>query len=91
MDVAIQRNLIELIETIFVYKFPKLNSQKVERMLGLGDLKQTRVYQEAREEGREETLSKMVPKLLKRGMTIEQIAEDLEMPVETIQRFVSQE
>ncbi len=89
-DVTVQRNLIELIETIFVYKFPKLNSQEVARMLGLGDLKQTRVYQEAREQEREEMLTKMVPKLLRRGMTIEQIADDLELPVETIQRFVPQ-
>lgn len=60
-------------------------------MLGLGDLKQTRAYQEAEQAGEEKTITKMVPKLLKRGMTIKQIAEDLELPVETIQRLASQE
>jgi predicted transposase YdaD len=57
-------------------------------MLGLGDLKETRVYQEAEETAREAMLTKMVPKLLKRGMTVEEIAEDLELPVATIQEFV---
>lgn len=85
-DLTIRQNFIELIETVFVYKFPNLNSLEIGNMLGLGDLKQTRVYQEAQEE----MLIKMVPKLLKRGLTVEQIAEDLEISVETIQTFVSQ-
>lgn len=89
-DATSQRNFIELIETIFVYKFPALNSQEIAHMLGLADLKQTRVYQEAQEEKQGEMLEKIVPKLLQRGMTIEEIAEDLELPVETIQPFASQ-
>ncbi|WNZ48025.1 hypothetical protein Q2T42_09290 [Leptolyngbya boryana CZ1] len=59
-------------------------------MWGRDDLKRTRVYQEAREEERDEMLEKMVPKLLRRGLTIAEIAEDLELPVETIQRFIPQ-
>jgi predicted transposase/invertase (TIGR01784 family) len=46
--------IIELIETIIVYKFTSLSRKEVEAMLGLGDLKQSRVYQEALEEGRQE-------------------------------------
>ena len=47
--------IIELIETTLVYKFPEMSRQEVEAMLGLVDsVKQTRVYQEAREEGIEE-------------------------------------
>ncbi len=48
------QEIIELIETIMVYKFPHLSRQEVEQMLGLSELKQTRVYQEALEEGRQE-------------------------------------
>jgi len=59
-------------------------------MLGLGELKQTRVYQEAQEEKQGEILEKIVPKLLRRGLTIEEIATDLELPVETVQQFVPQ-
>ena len=42
-DEAIQRNLIDLIETIIVYKLPQKSRQEIERMLGLGDLKQTKL------------------------------------------------
>ncbi len=49
-----QRGIIELVQTIMVYKFPQLNREEIEEMLGLSELKQTRVYQEAREEGRQE-------------------------------------
>ncbi len=48
------QEIIELIQTIMVYKFPQLNREQIEEMLGLSELKQTRVYQEAREEGRQE-------------------------------------
>ena len=43
--------IMELIETIVVYKFPSLSREEIETMLGLSELKQTRVYQEALEEG----------------------------------------
>lgn len=85
-DVTKQRNFIELIETVFVYKFPQLTFGEIGEMLGLGDLKQTRAYQEAQEE----VLEKTVPLLLQSGMTVEQIAAQTGFPVETIQRFVPQ-
>lgn len=49
-----ERIILELIETIVVYKFPQLSRQEIEAMLGLSELKQTRVYQEALAEGRQE-------------------------------------
>ncbi len=85
-DVTIQRSFVELIETVFVYKFPKLNGQEIGKMLGLSDLKQTRVYQEAQEE----VLEKTVPLLIHSGMSVEQIAAQLGFSPETIQRFVPQ-
>ena len=49
-----QAAIIELVETIIVYKFPQMSRQEIEAMLGISELKQTRVYQEALEEGRQE-------------------------------------
>lgn len=46
--------IIELIETIVVYKFPQLSREEIERMLGLSELRKTKVYQEALQEGRQE-------------------------------------
>ena len=43
--------IMEMIETIVVYKFPQMSRQEIKAMFGLSELKQTRVYQEGREEG----------------------------------------
>ncbi len=53
-DAAQQRKILELVETVLIYKFPELSRQEIEQMLGLSELKQTRVYQEALEEGLEQ-------------------------------------
>jgi predicted transposase/invertase (TIGR01784 family) len=52
-DADLER-IIELIETVMVYKFPTLSREEIEQMFSLSELKQTRVYQEALEEGRQE-------------------------------------
>ena len=57
-DTEIQEQVLELIETVLVYKFPKLSRQEIEAMFTYSDLKQTRVYQEAREEGEQRGLVK---------------------------------
>jgi len=87
--VTIQQNFVELVETIFAYKFPDLTFQEIGSMLGLGDLKQTRAYQEAQNEKRDEMLQITVPLLLKKGMTVEEIAQCYSLPIETIQRFMN--
>jgi len=46
-----RRNILELIETILIYKLPKLNRKEIEAMFSLSDLRETKVYQEALEEG----------------------------------------
>ena len=57
-DPEIQEQVLELIETVLVYKFPKLTRQEIEAMFTYSDLKQTRVYQDAREEGEQRGLVK---------------------------------
>lgn len=59
-------------------------------MLGLSDLKQTSVYQEAQEEKQDEFLQITVPLLLEKGMTVEEITQRYKLPTEMIQRFVPQ-
>lgn len=49
-----QQQLLQLIETILVYKFPRMSREEIEAMFSLSELKQTRFYQEAFEEGKEE-------------------------------------
>ncbi len=82
-DTLLKNEIIDIITTIAVYKFSSLSREEVEAMLGLS-LEETRVYQEAKAEGREEVLKAAVPLLLKTGMSIEQIAQQLNVDVETV-------
>ena len=52
-DEKTQKDLIDLIEKIIVYKFPQKSREEIETMFELSDLKQTKVYQEALAEGEE--------------------------------------
>jgi predicted transposase YdaD len=56
--------VLELINTIFIYKFPDRTRQEIETMLGLSELKQTRVYQEAHQDGEQRGEQKLVLILL---------------------------
>lgn len=89
------QEIIELIETIVVYKFPHLSRQEVEEMLGLSELKQTRVYQEAlaegRQEGRQEGKLEAVPILLQAGVSIEQIAQQLNLDIAAVRQVAQQQ
>ncbi|MFM6009849.1 MAG: Rpn family recombination-promoting nuclease/putative transposase [Dolichospermum sp.] len=88
-DNKIKRDLINLIETIIVYKLPKKSRKEIEPMLGLSELKQTRVYQEALEEGKAEgqaeATRKFALKLLRTGMNLQQIAEVTELSLQQVQ------
>jgi predicted transposase/invertase (TIGR01784 family) len=86
-----QQQLLQLIETILVYKFPMMGREEIEAMFGLSELKQTKVYQEAFEEGVEkekqrQTL-KTVPLLLRLGLTPEQVAQELDLNLEEVERI----
>jgi predicted transposase YdaD len=48
-----ERAIIDLVSTIIVYKFSQLTRDEVDRMLGI-ELSQTRVYQDAKAEGKVE-------------------------------------
>ena len=51
---AIQQEVLDLIETIVLYKLPRISRQELANMFTREDLKKTRYYQEVREEVREE-------------------------------------
>lgn len=64
----------------------------------MSELRQTRVYQEAREEGRQEGLERgqlqakleIVPWLLELGLSVEEIAQRLGLDVEAIRQVAEQ-
>ena len=68
-------------------------------MFGLTDWRQTKFYQEVKEETkqevkeevREETKLETIPRLLKFGLSIEQIAEVLELDVKQVQQAIEKQ
>ncbi|AFY99790.1 Rpn family recombination-promoting nuclease/putative transposase [Calothrix sp. PCC 6303] len=95
-----QQQLLQIIETILVYKFPRMDIEEIQQMFGLSELKQTRVYQQAFAEGRQEGEQKgeqkgrqegelrgkllAVPAMLAAGLTVEQIAQALDLSVDDV-------
>ena len=83
-----QQELLELIETILIYKLPRINRKEIEAMFSLSELRQTRVFQEALEEGRQEgeIIGKLasVPLLLRAGVNPQEIAASLGLSLEQV-------
>ncbi|WP_265578459.1 DUF2887 domain-containing protein [Microcystis aeruginosa] len=84
-DLVFQQKVIELIERTLAYKFTNLSRTELEAMFGLDDLRQTRLYQEAKEEGREEAKTEVIAGLLALGLSIEQIATALQLELTKVQ------
>ncbi|MGI2903124.1 Rpn family recombination-promoting nuclease/putative transposase [Tolypothrix sp. VBCCA 56010] len=101
-DEVSKRDLINLIETIIVYKLPKKSREEIEAMLGLSELKQTKVYQEALEEGliqgkqqgleqgKQQSKLETIPRMVEFGLSLDAIAQLLDLPLEVVQQAVQQ-
>jgi predicted transposase/invertase (TIGR01784 family) len=99
-----RRDILELIETILIYKLPKMNRKEIEAMFSLSDLRETKVYQEALEEGIEQGIERgiergrqegelsaklnSIPRLSVLGLTREQIAQALDLEIEQVQEVI---
>jgi predicted transposase/invertase (TIGR01784 family) len=86
----IQKKILDFIETIVVYKFPSLSREEIETMLNLSLLKETRVYQEAFEEGELQAKLKLIQKLLQKGLSIQEVSNLLELDLETVRQAARQ-
>lgn len=90
IDEATKHDLIDLIETIIVYKLPQKSREEIEAMLGLSELKQSKVYQEAKQEGeqRGEQKAKLdaILRMLQLGLSLEVIAQSLDLLPEVVQQ-----
>ena len=75
--------ILELVETIIVYKFPSLTREVVTSMLMIDELKQTRVYKDALEEGRQEGRCALLLELL--GQKIGELPSSIVTQIEALQ------
>jgi predicted transposase/invertase (TIGR01784 family) len=73
-----------------------MNRKEIEAMFSLSDLRETKVYQEALEEGREEGREEgelsaklnSIPRLSVLGLSVEQIAQALDLEIEQVQEVI---
>lgn len=98
-DEATRKQIVELIETILLYKFTRLSREELAEMLGIDDeFKKTRMYQsikqdgleegrqEGRQEGKQEAKLEAIPRLLALGLSVEQVAVALDLTVAQVQQ-----
>jgi hypothetical protein len=64
--------------------------EEIAAMLGLSELKKNKFYQEVLEEGKQEAKLETLPDLLRLGLTLEQIAGALKLPLELVQETAQQ-
>ena len=95
-----QKNLIDLIETIIIYKLQLKSREEIEAMLDLKDLKQTKFYQEAFEDGIEQGRAQgieqgiqtqklaMISILQELGLSAQQIAQRLALSEEIVNQHL---
>ncbi|WP_193198611.1 Rpn family recombination-promoting nuclease/putative transposase [Nostoc sp. MG11] len=96
-----RKQIVELIETILLYKFTRLSREELAQMLGIDDeFKKSRMYQSIKqdglEEGRQEGLEEgkrqakleSIPRLLALGLSVEQVAVALDLRIEQVQQAV---
>ncbi len=89
-----QQQLLQLIETILLYKFPTMTKEEMEKMFSISELKNTRYFQDVFQEGKQEGIEegqrqeklRMVARFLKLGLTVEQVAEELGLSIEEVKQ-----
>ncbi|WP_254565005.1 Rpn family recombination-promoting nuclease/putative transposase [Oscillatoria sp. HE19RPO] len=85
-DDADRAEVVELIETVVLYKFSKLSREEVQEMIGVNEFKQSKLYQDIKLECKLE----VVPQLLSRGFTVEQTAQILSLTVEQVRQGIQE-
>lgn len=83
-DENLQKKVLAFIQAIVFYKFPNLTLEEIEAMLDLDELTNIRLYKSIWEKSR----LKLTPKLRDRGMSVQEMAELLEIDIEVIRKYL---
>lgn len=90
-DENLQKKVLAFIQAIIFYKFPNLTLEEIEAMLDLDEFRNTRLYESILAKTEVETKLKLVSKCIEKGMSIQEIADLLELDVETIKKYLQQQ
>ncbi|HEX3147276.1 MAG TPA: Rpn family recombination-promoting nuclease/putative transposase [Gemmataceae bacterium] len=99
-DDAARRDVIQLVETVIMYKLASLSREEIQAMLKVDDIRDTRVYREAQEEGRQEGRETQrqqqlqrdrsaIAKLAQRGMSAAEIADALSVELDFVRETLA--
>jgi predicted transposase/invertase (TIGR01784 family) len=86
-DEAMRADLIELIETVIIYKLSQLTREEIRSMLQIHDIRESRVYQDAVKEGI--AIAIKIGKLAAKKMSPEEIAAELKLDVELVRQTIA--
>lgn len=96
-DESLRADLVQLIETVIIYKLPRMNREEIQAMLKVHDIRESLVYQEALQEGIEKERQRTrqlqldaVAKLAARHMTAAEIADVLGLEVELVAKMMAE-
>ncbi|MCL1465091.1 DUF2887 domain-containing protein [Argonema galeatum A003/A1] len=97
---TIRKSLIELLETIIVYKLPQKPREEIIAMFELSDLKKTRFYQDIQAEVQAEAQVQIaeakqrekaaIVRMASLGLSTEQIATVLDLPVAEVEATIAE-
>lgn len=94
-DENLQKKVIAFIQAIVFKKFLNLALEEIEAMLNLDEFKNTRLYEsivaKTKPKTELETKLKLVLKCVEKGMSIQEIAEFLELDVEIIRKYLQEQ
>ena len=88
-DQRMRERLLEVIETVLAYRYPERLREEIMAMFGLSELKQTRYYQGAKQEGRTEERIQIALNLLEAGVEVEVISQATGLTQEELQSLCS--
>ena len=87
-DGDLQARVVELVEGLLLSRFPEFDREEMRMKFKLHDLRESKVWKEAHDEGDTERLKKTIDTLVRKGKTFEEIADLLDIPVTDIRRVV---
>ena len=73
---------------MLVYKFPQLSRKELEKMFTVSDFKETKFYQEVKEEGKAEGKIECILKLKELKLSAAKIAEILDLEVSVVREAI---
>ncbi|NEQ36098.1 MAG: Rpn family recombination-promoting nuclease/putative transposase [Okeania sp. SIO3I5] len=84
---------MNLLSVIVLEKLPQMSRQELEAMFGIDDLKKTRFAEElmaeSKAEGKIEGKLEVISSLLKKGFSVAEIAEILELKIEQVRQAIA--